>query len=162
LEFKIKMRIRKFRKSDMREVANVKNKSYGEFNSQEYFDKKAVSRYMERTRLNKSDEELFEAFRIREGDIVYVAEERGKIIGYIKGKVDKIGNLFVLGKSHRKGVGGRLVEKFERDAKNLGSKKITIKASLYAVPFYEKMGYKKTTGIRNFSGLKIQPMVKKF
>ena len=53
-----------------------------------------------------------------------------------------------------------LVKKFERNAQKYGSKKIKIRASLFAVPFYKKMGYKKTTGIRNFKGLKIQPMKK--
>ena len=31
---------------------------------------------------------------------------------------------------------------------------------MYAVPFYQKIGYKKTTGIRNLHGLKVQPMKK--
>jgi len=30
----------------------------------------------------------------------------------------------------------------------------------YAAPFYQKIGYKKTTGIRNFRGLKVYPMKK--
>ncbi len=155
------MKIRKFRKSDIREVVKIKNESYKEFNSCEYFDKNAVDKYMEMTSLNKSDRALLEVFRIRGGTIFYVAEEEGKIFGYIKGKKDKIGNLFVLGKKHNRGIGAKLVMKLEEDAKKQGSRIIKIKASLYATPFYQKMGYKKTTGIRNFSGLKIQPMVKK-
>jgi hypothetical protein len=43
-----------------------------------------------------------------------------------------------------------------------GSDEIQIRASLYASAFYQKQGYKKTTGIRSFHGLKIQPMKKKF
>ena len=39
--------------------------------------------------------------------------------------------------------------------------KIKIRASLYATSFYEKLGYKKTTGTRPFYGFKIQPMSKK-
>jgi hypothetical protein len=42
---------------------------------------------------------------------------------------------------------------------------ISLAATLYAVPFYEAMGYKKTTGVRNCwsfggRGLKYQPMKK--
>jgi hypothetical protein len=35
-----------------------------------------------------------------------------------------------------------------------------LRSSLYATPFYESVGYKKTTGIRHFHGLRIQPMKK--
>ncbi len=51
------------------------------------------------------------------------------------------------------------IEKFEKEAKK-NSSYIKTRASLFAVPFYRKMGYKKTTGIRKFKGLKIQPMKK--
>jgi len=155
------VRIRKFRKSDIREIVKIKNESFGKFNSCEYFDKKGVEIYMERTNLNKSDEELLKALGVREGVIFYVAEEDGKIVGYIKGEKNKIGNLFVLGKSHKRGIGAKLVKKLEEEAIKQGSSRIRIKASLYATLFYEKMGYKKTTGIRNFLGLKVQPMAKK-
>ena len=52
------------------------------------------------------------------------------------------------------------VPKFENEAKKWGSKEIKIRASLFSVLFYERIGYKKTTGTRNFMGLKIQPMKK--
>jgi hypothetical protein len=38
---------------------------------------------------------------------------------------------------------------------------IRIRSSLYAVPFYRKLGYKKSTGVRGFKGLKMQPIIKK-
>jgi hypothetical protein len=46
------------------------------------------------------------------------------------------------------------------ELKDLGVGHYKITASLYAVPFYSKMGCKKTTGIRSFHGLKVQPMKK--
>ncbi|MFC1647489.1 GNAT family N-acetyltransferase, partial [Patescibacteria group bacterium] len=39
-------------------------------------------------------------------------------------------------------------------------KELKISASLYSVPFYLSVGYKKTTGIRNHKGIKFQPMKK--
>jgi GNAT superfamily N-acetyltransferase len=113
--------------------------------------------------LKKSDKELLEALygRPENTTIFYVAEENNKIVGFIKGRKDKIANLFVDGKQHKRGIGKKLVNIFEKQAKRLGSKQINIRASLYAAPFYEKMMYMKTTGIRNFMGLKIYPMKKK-
>jgi predicted N-acetyltransferase YhbS len=156
------MKLRKFKKSDIRQVAKVRSSSYKEFNSSEHFKKSARDRYLERTNSNKTDKELLESIRLRKDNIFYVAEENGKIVGYIKGKKEKMGNLFVVGKSHGKGIGKALVEKFENDAKRQGSKVIKLAATLYGTPFYEKMEYKKTTGVRNFKGLKVQPMKKVF
>ena len=44
----------------------------------------------------------------------------------------------------------------------LGLKSIKLKASLNGEGFYLKMGYKRSTGRRNFKGLIIQPMKKIF
>lgn len=78
----------------------------------------------------------------------------------IRGRKGRIINLFVVGKHHQKGIGKLLVNRFELESRKQGSKEIKVRASLYAVPFYQKMGYKKTTGIRNFRGLKVWPMRK--
>lgn len=99
-------------------------------------------------------------FHVSKESIFFVAEEEKKIVGYIKGNSNMIVNLFVLGNKHKKGLGRKLVLLFEKEAKRRNSRFIKIKSSLYAVPFYQKMGYKKTTGIRSFHGLKIQPMKK--
>ncbi len=153
------MRFRKFKKSDIRQIAKIKNSVFSSFNKSEYFEKKAVSKYLSYTNPKKSDQELLEAFKIK-NSIFYIAEENEKIFGYIKGRKNRIGNLFVLGKIHKKGIGRKLVDLFEKEAKKQNSKEIKIHSSIYAVPFYQKMGYKKTTGIRNFHGLKVQPMKK--
>ncbi len=43
----------------------------------------------------------------------------------------------------KKGIGKKLVKHFEKEAIKLGAKEIKIRASLYATPFYQKIGYKK-------------------
>jgi predicted N-acetyltransferase YhbS len=154
------MKFRKFKKDDIRQVAEIKNSVFSKFNSSEYFKKEAIDWYLDFTNPKKSDEELFEAFYISDKSIFFVAEENNKIIGYIKGSKDRIGNLFVLGNSHKKGVGKKLVELLEQEAIKQNSKEIKIRSSIYAVPFYQKMGYRKTTGVRNLHNLKIQPMKK--
>jgi predicted N-acetyltransferase YhbS len=154
------MKFRKFKEKDIKQIAKVKNSAFSDFNKSEYFEKDAISRYLNYTDPKKSNRELLGAFNINKDSIFYVAEENDKVLGYIKGKKDRIGNLFVLGKAHKKGIGRRLVNLLETEAKKQHSKKIKICSSIYAVPFYQRMGYKKTTGIRNFHGLRIQPMKK--
>lgn len=154
------MKFRKFKKRDARQIAEIKNSVFSSFNKLEYFKKNAVSKYLSNTNPKKSDQELFEAFKITQDSIFFVAEEDDKILGYIKGNKNRIANLFVLGKTHRKGIGKKLVNLFEKEAEKQNSKEIKIRSSIYAIPFYQKMDYKKTTGVRNFHGLKIQPMKK--
>jgi len=151
---------RKFKEDDIKSVAKIKESVFKKFNKDEYFKKDAVLKYLERTNPKKPKKELLEVFRISKDSIFFVAENKGKIIGYISGRKNKIGNLFVLGNFHKKGIGKELICLFEKEAKKQNSKFIKINSSIYAVSFYQKMGYKKTTGVRNFHGLKSQPMKK--
>jgi GNAT superfamily N-acetyltransferase len=57
--------------------------------------------------------------------------------------------LFVRGDRHRQGIGRRLVEHCEQECARLDSGVIRLAATLYAVPFYLAMGYRKSSGIRN-------------
>ncbi|MBU2616922.1 MAG: GNAT family N-acetyltransferase [Nanoarchaeota archaeon] len=154
------MNFRKFRKSDIRQVAKIKNSVFSNFNKLGYFEKCAISRYLNKTSLKKSDQELIDVFKISDKSIFYVAEKNNKILGYINGKRNKIVNLFVLGEMHKKGIGRKLINLFENESRKQKSNEIKIASSIYAVPFYQKMGYIKTTGIRNWHGLKVQPMKK--
>ncbi len=153
------MKIRKFNKKDTKEVASLIVRTYTKFNGKEYYKKEAVKKYINHYDISKNpEEELLKQFN--KTPIFYVAIDKKKIVGMIRGKTNKISNLFVDEKYHGKGIGRKLVNMFESDARKRGGKEIKIKASLYATSFYQKMGYKKTTGIRNFIGLKIYPMKK--
>jgi GNAT superfamily N-acetyltransferase len=97
--------------------------------------------------------------------MVFVAEKDGQIVGVLRGRTDKLQSLFVGGAFHRQGIGRRLVERFEQECARGGATKIRVNATLYAVPFYQVMGYKKTTGVRKMTsfegeGLVYQPMKK--
>jgi GNAT superfamily N-acetyltransferase len=100
-----------------------------------------------------------------QASMVFVAEEDGQVVGVLRGREDKLQSLFVRGDHHRQGIGRRLVEQFERECLRQGSTAIRLQATLYAVPFYLKMGYKRSTGIRSakiFDGPEFpyQPMKK--
>jgi GNAT superfamily N-acetyltransferase len=102
--------------------------------------------------------------RVISASMVLVAEEDGEIVGVLRGRKDRLQSLFVHGDHHRRGIGRDLVECFEQACMEQGASEIRVAATLYAVPFYRKMGYKKTTGVRSgrsFEGrLEWQPMKK--
>lgn len=97
--------------------------------------------------------------------MVFVAEEDDQIIGVLRGSVGRLHSLFVDQTQHQKGIGSKLHEKFETECRKQGAEKITLASTLYAVPFYSKLGYKKSTGVRHGwsfdgEGFKWQPMKK--
>ncbi len=149
--------IRKFKIVDTALVAEIVSSTFKRYNKQEGI-KEAANKFINFYDPEKNIEKLKLAFS--KSDIFFVAVDNKKIIGMIRGKKDRVVNLFVNGKYHKSGVGSRLMEKFEKSCIKKGSKDIKLRASIYAVSFYEKAGYKKTTGIRNFIGLKICPMKK--
>jgi GNAT superfamily N-acetyltransferase len=98
-------------------------------------------------------------------EMVFVAENDGQIVGVLRGRKERLASLFVKPDHHRRGIGRRLVERFERASLEQGVDVIRVAATLYAVPFYLAMGYKRSTGIRpcwSFEGrgLPVQPMRK--
>ena len=153
------MKIRKFKLSDSREVGKIIAKTFKKYNKSEG-SKKAVESYV--NIYNTSNLDKLKS-NFRKSDIFYLMEDKRKVIGMIRGNKNRMGNLYVFGKYHNKGIGKKLVERFEKEAKKQSSKFIKIKASLYAIPFYKKLGYKKTTGIKKIKflfNLKYQPMIK--
>lgn len=98
-------------------------------------------------------------------ETVLVAEDAGKIVGILRGRRERLGSLFVHRDYHRQGIGRRLVECFEQESIAQEVRLIRVAATLYAVPFYTAMGYKRSTGVRSGwsfegHGLRIQPMKK--
>lgn len=96
---------------------------------------------------------------------VYLAEVEDTIAGVLRGRMDRLGSLFVAQEFHRRGIASSLVNHFEETVRQKGGGVIRVASSLYAVPFYLKMGYKKSTGVRqswSFEGygFPIQPMRK--
>ena len=98
--------------------------------------------------------------------MVFVAVRDGKeIVGVLRGRKGRLQSLFVHGKAHRMGIGQQLVRRFEKECIAQGVTDVTLAATIFAIPFYLKMGYKKTTGIRvmdcfDGTGLEYQPMKK--
>ena len=78
---------------------------------------------------------------------------------------ERLGSLFVRGDCHRRGIGRGLVARFEEQSARDGVRVIRVASTLYAVPFYTALGYRKSSGVRNAwsfggTGLVYQPMKK--
>jgi GNAT superfamily N-acetyltransferase len=100
-------------------------------------------------------------------EMVYVAEDAGAIVGVLRGRFERLASLFVRGDHQRQGIGRQLVERFEAESRRRGTGVIRVASTLYGIPFYLAMGYKRSTGLRNsrsFDGrhMPIQPMRKVF
>src|SRR3989344_1604683 len=155
------MKIRKFKRNDLVEVANLVKRTYAKYNYKDG-SKKAIQGYLNLYDPKKNLKRIKDWFF--KDSIFYVAISKNKIIGVVRGNKKRIWNLYVDGSHHRKGIGQKLMAKFEKEAQLQGSKIIHLRSSLFAVPFYEKLDYKKTTGIRKSQlllNLKYQPMAKK-
>ncbi len=103
--------------------------------------------------------------RVLRAEMVFVAEDEGQIVGVLRCRPARLQSLFVRQDHHRQGIGRNLVDRCEQECARRGSSVIHLAATLYAIPFYESVGYKKSTGIRNGwsfegHGLKYQPMRK--
>lgn len=153
------MKIRKFQNKDAVPCAKLIYNVFKKYNGKDYFELDGVAQVLDSLDVNKlSGTDILMIFK--NCKIVYVAIEDKKIVGVIRGSENKVTSLMVAGQFQKIGIGTKLIGKFEREAKNLGAESITIKSSIFAVNFYQQHDYKKTTGIRNFRGLKIFNMKK--
>jgi GNAT superfamily N-acetyltransferase len=103
--------------------------------------------------------------RVLRAEMVFVAVDGDHIVGVLRCKPGRLQSLFVREDHHRQGIGRKLVECCERECAQRGSRSIGLAATIYAIPFYQAMGYKKSTGLRNGrsfegEGLIYQPMKK--
>jgi len=97
--------------------------------------------------------------------MLYVAEDGKEIVGVLRGRKNVLASLFVRGDHHGRGIGRKLVGRFEGDSCKQGVEWIRVAATIFAVLFYQSLGYKRTTGIRpcrSFDGTNLtqQPMKK--
>lgn len=72
----------------------------------------------------------------------FVARRDGELVGVIGLAGDKVRNLFVSLNHQGKGVGKQLYQKVETLAKEQGLKRLRLYASLPAINFYIKQGFK--------------------
>lgn len=151
--------VRRYRRSDARAVSALISRTYASFNAEEGTPE-GVRAYVERFRVSgKTTEEINERFA--RTPVFFVAMDGSEPIGLVRGRDSHLVNLYVDGGHHREGIATYLFSRFEEVCCRAGYSEITVRSSLFAVPFYTRMGFKKTTGIRTMHGLKVQPMKKR-
>lgn len=164
--------IRRYQKSDAQQVGVLIADTYSEFNLSEITSKQRdamLGPFLYARSLEPAHRKnIAEAIH---APTVLVAEIDGQIVGVLRGgRTDSLSrtvlqSLFVSGKYHRQGIGRKLVERFEKEYIVRGVTVFKLLATIHAVPFYLKMGYRKSTGVRSIhsfeeDGLPSQPMKK--
>ncbi len=91
--------------------------------------------------------------------IVYGAFYRGRIIGVISLRnKSHISLLFVDEEFHKMGVGRKLVHALCKIQREIGSYRLTVNSSPYAVGFYHKVGFVDTNLEQAKDGIRFTPM----
>jgi GNAT superfamily N-acetyltransferase len=158
--------IRSYTEADAESIGKLIADTYSEFNLS-FLPPDEVGKFLGPFRYAGSQEKAHQESiaQVIRSEMVFVAEDDGDIVGVLRGRTVRLGSLFVRGDYHRRGIGRKLVDHFEEECLKQGPTVIRVAATLYAVPFYLAMGYKRSTGVRigwSFEGrgLKIQPMRK--
>jgi GNAT superfamily N-acetyltransferase len=164
--------IRRYRESDAPSAGRLIAETFSEFNLS-FASPEEQDRFLGPFRHADSPEEAHQAAiaTVIRSETVLVAADTGRgdgegqLVGILRGRAGRLASLFVQREYHRQGIGRRLVERFEQEQLRQGAAEVKVAATLYAVPFYLQMGYKRTTGIRSGRsfegiGLPYQPMKK--
>lgn len=87
----------------------------------------------------------------------YGAFEEEQIVGVVatRNNGSHIALFFVKGEFHRKGIGRKLMEECLTKSR---SNRITMNSSEYAVEIYERLGFVRTDGLKENSGIRYVPM----
>lgn len=161
-------KIRRYRESDAVEVGCLIAQTFQKFNLS-YARRTEQEKLLGPFRHAGSDDVKHReriASLIRAATVLVAQDqETGQIVGVLRGSPGRLHSLFVRESHHRHGIGRRLMATFERTVRKAGCDKITMQATLYAVPFYQCLGYRRSTGARvgvcfDGTGFKYQPMKK--
>ncbi|MEN8172895.1 MAG: GNAT family N-acetyltransferase [Chloroflexota bacterium] len=160
------IRIRNYKEKDADEVGRLIADTYAEFNLA-FASPEDRNLMLGPFRYARSADEKHQAAiaEVLRSPVILVAETGGEVVGILRGRKERLASLFVHKKQHHQGIGRRLVGAFEAEMLVQGVSVIRLAATLHAVPFYSRLGYKKSTGVRtgwSFDGygFPYQPMKK--
>ena len=140
------VKIRNYREADAVKVGRLIADTFREFNLA-YASSEEQEKLLGPFRHANSDDEAHQAqiTEVIRAPWVLVAGDGESIVGVLRGSPGRLHSLFIRKDYHGRGIGRRLMTAFERKVKKAGESKITLQSSLYAVPFYQSLGYKRTT-----------------
>jgi putative acetyltransferase len=128
------MKIREYNFEDAEAHAKVHRKSVRNIASNDYNDD-----VIEAWASKEPEDSPLEEQKVR-----FVAEEDGEIIGFsdYNKTTNELSGLYLKPEYARKGIGTKLLEKIEEDARKEGLEELWCKSTVTAKEFYEKHGYK--------------------
>ena len=131
------MRIRKARPEDAKEIVKLVRETIRKVNSEDY-TKKQVNAWVSSNKAKKMRE--FIAGKRK----VFVAVDKDKIIGMATWtqSENQVGALYVQKDRIGEGIGKKLYDRVEEEARKAGTKELKLYSTITAVPFYKKRGYK--------------------
>jgi GNAT superfamily N-acetyltransferase len=163
----VSIRIRPFRAADAAVVGRLIADTFREFNlSYAPAEEQEMLLGPFRHARSRSAARRAEISRLIRAPWVLVAVSDDRIVGVLRGSPGRLHSLFVQKRVQGRGIGRRLMKAFERRCRKAGATEITMQSSLYAVPFYQRLGYRRTTGVRrgrcfDGDGFPYQPMKKR-
>ena len=158
--------IRNYKENDAKEVGQLIADTYSEFNlsfASSEDRNLMLGPFRHAWSLDPSHQRAI--MEILRSPMFYVAEIEDEIAGILRGRKERLASLFVRKDFHHQGIGRKLVTYFENESLKQGTSFIRVAATLYAIPFYLRLGYKKSSGLRNSwsfegYGFPYQPMKK--
>lgn len=154
----VNYKIRPYKVSDIVDSALLIRHTFGQYNYGEG-DAESVASYLDQFNPSEYFDSIVENFARTE--VFYVAESVKGLVGLIRGTPFRVVSLFVASSVHGNGIGSALLKHYELECQSKGSYEILVRSSIYAISFYQRHGYKKTTGVRRFRKLNVQPMKKR-
>ncbi len=142
------MKVRKATNSDVKILQNLNLDLFK-------FERQFGKTYSLKWSISELGQKYFENLINKENGIVFVAVEKSEIIGYIAGynftnscRIDKhmaeVENMYIKPEFRGKGIGTKLVEEFENEAKARGVKLLKVGSlvpNCDAVDFYKSKGF---------------------
>jgi GNAT superfamily N-acetyltransferase len=98
--------------------------------------------------------------RNKSNSITFTAWKDNELAGMIEMRdFNHVCLLFVDQKFQGKGIARELFRSATETARLNGSRQIDVNASLYSVPVYEKLGFRKTGEVEEVNGIRFVPMI---
>lgn len=139
--------IRRARPEDAPAMLEIHQASIRELGAERY-DEEQVEAWA-------STDEGADRYPIEDDDhLVVVAERDGAIVGFggLNLAAAEVGAVYVHPDHAREGVGSRILEHLEAEARERGIGALTLRASLPGVPFYERAGYERVERVTHETG----------
>ena len=147
---------RNYESKDFSECLELISDTFSKYCIETFVDEASLKNYSQI--MSPTNERIIRSFETFPYQIVAIFES--KIVWVLRGTNQKLLHLFVKEWFHWNWIASNLMKIYENRLKESWVKYIKLNASMNAISYYQKIWYKKTTGIRHKKWRKLQPMKK--